>query len=103
MSDFLPAFALRHRQDGSEALVDTPVKRFLASSFDLSALLGGQDNRFHGCRCERGDGAPLAIPFSSQWLEEFGSSAARVQRASSPSVRKTRSHWLSWARSTPKR
>src|SRR5205807_1627503 len=38
-------------QDGREALVDAPVKSFLASSFEFPALLLGQDNRFHGRRC----------------------------------------------------
>src|SRR5947209_1147937 len=57
MSGFFPAFALRNHQDGREALVDTPVMGALAASFDLPPLLGSQDNRFHGRRCARGDGA----------------------------------------------
>jgi hypothetical protein len=35
-------------QDGRETLVDTPIKRFLATSLDCLPLLGAQDNRFHG-------------------------------------------------------
>src|ERR1700683_4533752 len=65
MNDFLPAFAPRNHQDGSEALVDTPVKGILAASFDLPPLLGGQDNRFHGRRCARRDGA-FRLPSLSQ-------------------------------------
>ena len=35
-------------QDGGETLVDTPIKRFLAASFDFPPLLRRQDNRLHG-------------------------------------------------------
>jgi hypothetical protein len=47
-SNFLPGFALRDEQDRCEPLEDTPVKRFLASSFEFPPLLRSQDNRFHG-------------------------------------------------------
>ncbi len=40
MSDFFPDIALRDGQDGSEALVDTPVKGALAAPFDLPPLSG---------------------------------------------------------------
>ncbi len=40
MSDFFAAFALRNDQDGSKALVDTPVTAVLAAAFDLPPLLG---------------------------------------------------------------
>src|ERR1035441_979836 len=48
MSDFITALALGDGQDGSEALIHTPVKGSLASLLDLPSLLGSQDNRFHG-------------------------------------------------------
>ena len=41
VSDFFPAGALGHGQDGREALVDTPVKGVLAAAFDLPPVLGG--------------------------------------------------------------
>src|SRR5262249_6880402 len=37
-----------NRQDGDEALVDAPVKRFFAPAFDFPPLLSRQDYRFHG-------------------------------------------------------
>jgi len=48
VSDFFPAFALGNGQDGSEALVDTPVEGPLASSFEFPPLLRAQDDRLHG-------------------------------------------------------
>src|SRR5262249_2518961 len=50
MSDCFPAVILGNGQDGSEALVDTPIKGFFAASVEFPPLLGGQDNRFHGRR-----------------------------------------------------
>jgi hypothetical protein len=41
VSDFFPAGALGNGQDGSEALVDTPVPGFLASSFEFPPSLAG--------------------------------------------------------------
>jgi hypothetical protein len=35
-------------QDGSETLVDTPIKSFLAASFDFPPLLRRQDDWMHG-------------------------------------------------------
>src|SRR5262249_15164803 len=65
VSDFFTAFTLGNGQDGSETLVDTPVKGFLAASFDAPSLLGIQDNRFHDRRCEPWDKAlPLALLWS---------------------------------------
>src|SRR5262249_13164188 len=59
VNDFLPAFALGNGQDRGEALVDTPVEGSLAAAFDLTPLLGRQDNRFRGRRCVPGDGSLL--------------------------------------------
>jgi hypothetical protein len=40
-SDVFWAVASSNSQDSSETLVETPIKRFLTSSFDFLALLGG--------------------------------------------------------------
>jgi hypothetical protein len=39
MGDFFPGCARRNSQDGGEALVDSPVKRFFAPAFDFPLLL----------------------------------------------------------------
>jgi hypothetical protein len=39
--------ASSNSQDGSEPLVDTPIKRSLATSFNFLALLSRQDYGFH--------------------------------------------------------
>jgi len=41
VSDIFWAVAGSNSQNGSETLVDTPIQRFLASSFDFLALLVG--------------------------------------------------------------
>ena len=88
LGDFFTGFARGDGQDGGEALVDTPVQGFLASPFDLLALLGGQDNRFHGRMRGLGDGSFRlpSLPQVNRW--GVGSPSARVQRASSPSLTK---------------
>jgi hypothetical protein len=47
-SDVFWSVARSNSQDAGETLVDTPIKRLLASSFDFPPLLGTQDKRFHG-------------------------------------------------------
>jgi hypothetical protein len=61
VSDVFTALALGNGQDSGEALVDTPVKGFLAALLDAPSLLGTQDNRLHGRRCGLWDGS-LRLP-----------------------------------------
>src|SRR5262249_30530938 len=84
VSNFFTAVARGNGQDGSEALVDTPIKGFLAAACDVATLLGAQDNRFHGRRCGSWDG-PIRSPcFGRRQSQGRGSPSSRVQRASRP-------------------
>ena len=59
---FITALAFGDDQEGSQALVDTPVECPLASSLDLPSLLWSQDNRLHGGRRWLLDGS-FRLPF----------------------------------------
>jgi hypothetical protein len=47
LSDVFLGVASGNGQDGGETLVDTPIKCFLAASFDFLPLLSRQDQGFH--------------------------------------------------------